>query len=990
MAVTQPLTSGGYFAGITEHTDMRILFTFLLTFAALMARSQNGTITGTVTEKDNGNEPAYGAIVRVDSTSYGAPCDFDGKYKISVPPGTYSVSCKYTGYGPVVVTSVVVVAGKTTPLDFQLTKASIMMGDTTKGFVVIYADRPKGAVAPMLEEIKEGNGAVDGTTDAEIKKTTSTDAGQVARRIPGVTLVDNRFIVIRGLSERYNSVLLNNVLAPSVESDVKAFSFNLVPAQMIERFMIYKSPSADLPGEFAGGVVRVTTTDIPAQTSLSVGYASGYRSGTTFEPFQLNKGGSGDAFGFGARSRSLPAGFPSNIRTLTSPAAVQAAGQSLPNNWGYETFNAPIDHRFNATYSLRVSRKKIQFGNITSVNYSNTYQYLVSQRSDYNTYNPATMQSDTVFNYFDHIYTNSVRLALVQNNSIRFGKTGQHRINLKNLMNQMGDNESTFRTGANIEEGDYRREYAFRYTQRFVYTGQLMGEHEFNEGRTRFDWTIACSAARRQDPDWKRVRYTLPFSAANDSPYYVYVPFSAQPFYMGRLFIEMEENIYAGALNFQQEITLGADSAAKKDGYTFTVKAGGYYELKSRNYHVRNIGYKAASPATYSNEALLITPVGELFDPANINDTDGFEIDEDTKKADQYYASMNIQAGYAQVLLPFGKFKGKTDGEDHERVRLSTGVRIENSIQKLHGNRQNGDTVIVDNPVLRVLPSVNVAFNLTDRMLIRAAYGKTLNRPEFREISPNYFYDFIFNSINVGNPDLRTPRVDNFDLRWEFYPRPGENITVGGFYKKFIDPIEMYFIPGVGSGGTRSFTWGNAAQAVNMGLEIEMRKKLDSINVPVIRNLSIVANAAWIKSVIDLDSANVGNADQQRPMMGQSPWIVNAGLFYQDDSLGLQVNAMYNVIGPRVVIVGVPGIPEVWEMPRHQLDLSVSKTFGRNRNMDVRLNITDCLNQRFVLLQDANEDGKLDPETDQQMQSYQRGTYFTLGFTIRLLEPERH
>jgi hypothetical protein len=169
-------------------------------------------------------------------------------------------------------------------------------------------------------------------------------------------------------------------------------------------------------------------------------------------------------------------------------------------------------------------------------------------------------------------------------------------------------------------------------------------------------------------------------------------------------------------------------------------------------------------------------------------------------------------------------------------------------------------------------------------------------------------------------------------------------------------------------------------------MEVEVRKKFDSLNVPVIRNLGIVANAAWINSTIDLDSVTTDS----RPMMGQSPWIVNGGFFYQNDSSGLQVNVMYNVIGPRVVIVGVPGIPEVWEMPRHQLDLSVVKTFGRNKNLDVRLNVTDCFNQPFVLLQDANDDDILDRETDQQMQSFRRGTYFTLGFTLRLLEPKKY
>jgi TonB-dependent receptor len=949
--------------------------------------AQNGYIEGTVTEAENNNEPAFGAIVSVDSTRYGAPCDFDGKYRISIPAGTYAVSCKYTGYGPVTITQVVVAAGKTTPLDFHLTRASILMGDST-GFVTIYAERPKEAVAPMLEEIKEGNGAVVGTTANEIRKSTATDAGQVARRIPGVTLVDNRFIVIRGLSERYNAVLLNNVLAPSVESDVKAFSFNLIPAPMIERFMIFQSPAANLPGEFGGGVVRITTTDIPSQTSLNIGYATGFRSGTTFEPFSLNKGTSADLFGFGANSRALPAGFPTNVRSVISqPQAVMAAGRSLRNDWCYETKPAQLDQRFNATYSLRLSKEKFQFGNVTSLNYSNTNTHFTSNRLDYNAFNTTLMHSDTVFNYKDAVYVNSVRLAVVQNNAFRFGKAGQHKINIKNLANQMGDNETTLRTGRNIEEGNYREEYSYRYSQRFVYTGQLMGEHEFNNSRTKLEWTAAYSAARRNDPDWRRARYTKPLSAAPGDPFTVYIPFSAQPFYMGRLFIEMEEDIYAGSLAFEQQITVGKDSATKKEGYSFTIKAGGYYEQKERTYGVRNLGYKAASSQTFGNYELQLLPICDLFAEENINTTNGLAIDEDTKKADTYYASTAIQAGYVMGVFPFGSFKGKTDEEMHERVRVSLGARYEASVQKLNGNTQNGDTVVVDNPVARILPSVNVAYNLTDRMLVRAGYGKTLNRPEFREISPTYFYDFLFNSINVGNPDLRTASIDNYDIRWEFYPRPGENITLGAFYKQFIDPIEMYFIPGVGSGGTRSFTWGNAPKAVNWGLEMEIRKKLDSINVPVLRNLAVVANAAWINSTIILDSTSTS---EQRPMMGQSPWIVNAGLYYQNDSIGLQVNAMYNVIGPRVVIVGVPGVPEVWEMPRHQIDFSVTKTLGKNKNIDVRLNITDALNQEFVLLQDANDDDKLNKSTDQVMQSYKRGTYFTLGFTVRLLEPKQH
>lgn len=945
--------------------------------------AQTGTVTGVVTEKPAVGlpGPVVGAVVKVDSIAAGAQTDFDGKYSIRIAPGTYSITCKFFGYSPVTISGVKVEAGKSTPLDFVLdaSKNNLDSGATTFTFIDY---RPTSTQGAILDTIRKGNAVVDGTGSSEIAKTPVTNAGEVAKRLPGVTLVDNRFVVVRGLSERYNSVLLNSVLAPSVESDVKSFSFDLVPSAMIDNFLIYKSPSPDLPGEFAGGVIRINTTEIPDHSGINVNYQAGFRSGTTMQPIILNKGTSSDAFGFGANSRALPAGFPEDLAKVTSKSTLQQLGREMPDNWTYQTFNAPVDNRFNMTWNYRYSKagskdhNGFQFGNITGINYSNTYSSFTSYRLDYNTYSASTHSSDTIFSYEDLVGRQSVRLALVQNNALRFGKAGNQHITFKNLFNQMGDNETSLRTGRNMEEANFHQDYSYHYTQRTIYTGQLGGQHYFNNKRTQFDWTAAYSLSRRQDPDWKRVHYYKDFSAQADDPFYVYVTSAPTPSFMGRIYMWLVEDIKAANANFQQIVTLGKDSNA----YSFTVKAGVYAEDKERDFRVRNIAYKAASIQTYSNSELLVSPINTLFNTANIDSTNGLQISEKTSLSDQYKASNKLQAGYVMVILPFGHFTGKNDLQPHERVRVSGGLRVEHNDQQLHSHKTNSnDTAIVINNITSFLPSVNIAFNLTDRMVGRVSYGKTLNRPEFREIAPFYFYDFVFNSINTGNENLKIATVDNYDLRWEFYPRSGENITVGLFYKKFINPIEVYFVPGVGSGGTRSFTWGNAPRADNYGAEIEVRKRLDSLNIPVIRNIGIVANAAWIDSRIKLDT--VGST---RPMMGQSPWIINAGLFYQNDSLRLQINAMYNVIGPRVVIVGVPGIPEVYEMPRHQLDFAVVKTFGSKNNIDVRLNITDLLNQETLLMQDADGDGKLNRNTDQRMQYFKRGTYYTLGVTVRL------
>ncbi len=969
---------------------MRNLFVFLLSVLSLTVAAQNGTISGTVVEQDNADAPAFGAIISVDSTRYGAQADFDGKFKISLPAGTYNVRCQYTGYIPVSAKTVVVVAGKTTTVDFPLSDHLEIIAGDSGGVVEIVDFKITGTTGSMLKEVQEGNTATDGQTKEEIKASPVPDATGVARKIPGVTIVDNRFIIVRGLSERYNAVMLNGVMAPSVESDVKAFSFNLIPASMIDRFMVYKSASPDMPGEFAGGVVRLTTTEIPDATSLVVNYQFGYRNGTTFQPFLLNTPQKGDVLGMGLGARELPAGFPANVRNLTTPVALQAAGQSLGNTWTMTDGNALPDHRFNATYSYRLSKPKYQFGNITAVNYSYTNSYWAVRKHDFYVYDPNTGIADTLVDYNDENYVNSVRLAIVQNNALRYGDKGQHRITFKNLYNQLGDNETSIRSGDNYETGEQLREYSFHYVQRSIYTGQLGGQNEFNDDRTKLDYTLGYSMGTRNDPDWKRARYSRPFGAAPNDPYYLYVPSSAVPFFLSRLHVNMNEHAYAGAVNFEQKITIGANEEAKKESYTFTVKAGAYAEMKEREFGVRNIGYKYGNVALFQHPEILTLPIDSIFMPENINNDSGFAIDEDTKKADSYIASNKLIAGYAMVVLPLGKFKGQFDGLSHERIRVSMGARAEKNVQQLNSNKYSEDTVIVKNDELRILPSVNVAFNLTDRMLVRAAYGKTVNRPEFREIAPLYFYDFISNSINEGNDSLKTATIDNIDLRWEFYPRNGENITVGAFYKRFENPIEMYFVPGVGSGGIRSFTWSNAPSATSYGVEIEVRKKLDSVNLPIIRHISVVANAAYIHSEITLSDNYTGPQDVQRPMMGQSPWIVNAGLYYQNDSAGFQFNVMYNVIGPRVVVAGVLDVPEVYEMPRHQVDLSIVKTFGERKNVDLRLNVIDLFNQETLLLQDKEGDGNLDRITDNRMSSFKRGTYATIGVTVRLLEPRKN
>lgn len=934
-----------------------ILFLLLL-FSSREVLAQSG-IKGIVKDKGTG-ETLIGANIRVDSLeNVGASAGLDGDYTIPLQPGNYSITCSFVGYVPKTI-KVTVVAGKVIEVNFAMDNISIKMDE-----FVIKDTKIEGGIISTVTDTKNEDQVVSVMGKEEIKKGTYNTSADVARKIPGVTVVDNRFVIVRGLTERYNAVLINNALAPSLETDVKSFSFDILPSGVIEKFMIYKSPSPDLPGEFAGGAIQVFTSSIPQSSGITASYSTSFRTQTTGNSFLLNEGSSKDWMGLGLKDRNLPSGFPENIRTSPSNGEVP----SLPNNWGYDITKANLDQRFTLGINQKWElNKNATLATVSSINYSFTNQFFESNRLDYNTYDSINQSSDTIFYYRDSIFQKQVRVGFMHNWAFRYKN---HSFDFRNILNQNGTNETNFRQGTNYEEGNDRKEYSFRYNQRTLYTGQLGGKHSWNKHdieTNKVEWTIGYSLARRNDPDWKRIRYAR--AIETEDPFVAYIPFSAQPFYMGRLFLDMDEDIKMISGSFEHTF-LSSDKDSVVREFQPKIKAGFYLENKDRTFSVRNIGYAPSNLFSF-NWNMAYLPVDSLFMPENINSTNGLKLDEDTKGSDSYVAANYLRSYYLMGVLPFNK-----------HFNLTGGLRVEDNLQSLYSAEIGSDTVIVENHIISPLPSANFVFKISDTLQFRLAYGKTLNRPEFRELAPLSFYDFVFNSIYTGNDSLLTPTIHNFDFRTEYYPSSSEMISIGVFYKKFINPIEMYFVPGVGSGGTRSFSYQNSPSATSFGVELDIRKSFSKTKIHFIKDLTFVGNFSYIKSKIQLneDGALTG-LDPTRPMMGQSPYIINAGLYYQNDSIGLGVSVMFNRVGERVVIVGIPDIPEVYEMPRSLLDITISQRI--TKHITIRFSAQDLLNQNFVLLQDANNDKKLDVNVDQRMQFYKRGSYFTLGFQFAL------
>lgn len=939
----------------------RIVLTWLaLLLLPLAIYAQNGTIRGVVIDGGT-NETLVGAAVVIKEPFQGVTTNLDGEYVLDkLTPGKYDLHITYISYDPLIIENVVVEANKTVTLNVKMSSATQQLQT-----VSVVARRVQHTDVSIINSIKTAELVVSGVSAQQISRSQDRDASQVVRRIPGVTIIEDRFIVVRGLNERYNAVQLNDINAPSLEDDVRSFSFDVIPSSQLERILIYKSPSPDLPGDFAGGVIKIYTKSIPDESGMEVNYSIGYEPSTTFKDFYITERYSGHWSGLNRGHYDLPSGVPSDIRKVSNATELQRIGQSFKNNWVPEKNTAFFNQSASVTGYLKKPLGSMVLGNYTSVNYSNSFSSENPQRYDYNTYDRVNNTSLPIYWFDDNKYKQTIKLGLIHNYGLRINPN--HSVEFKNLFNNIGSYEYVNRGGNHYDFEFFPSNHSFQQLYRTIYTGQLSGKHDFFDKQTQIQWLGGYSTSNRDMPDNKRYRSDLEEVNGSRDNAIIYVPIGgAQPYFLGRFYSEMDETTITGSLNITQKISFGEGTLFKP-----VLKAGAYIEEKDRSFLARNIGY---TQAINFNLDLRLLPIDQLFAPENINNNGGIKIDEQSNPQDSYEATSSLKAYYGMLTLPVTS-----------KIKIIGGIRIEDYTQTMK-------SATTDGPVNEVyqktdlLPSVNIAYSFSDKMLVRGAYGKTVNRPEFRERAPFNFYDFNFNVNKKGNIFLADANINNMELRWEYYPTVSEMINFGGFYKKFENPIESGFEAGAGSGGAKNFRPMNAKSAVNYGLELEVRKSLAGLfNSAFFDKLMVVFNGAIIKSEVEIGTGiGSGRDTDNRPLQGQSPYIVNTGLFYNNEDKGLQVNLLYNTFGKRIYSVGYTNAdrtrvlyPDVYEMPRHLLDFTANKTF--KNNVSIKLGITDLFNQKSIFLQDANEDEKFEKNNDQILQSSRPGTLFTLG-----------
>jgi len=927
--------------------------------------AQTGNIKGKVIDKKT-KETLVGVIVKLENPSKGVITDLDGGFILNnLPEGTYNLEISYISYSTKKIKGVKVNADKTTELNIEMEQDSKQLGEVTVSETKVTNTETAGVM-----EMKKSSSIVNTISAAQISKSQDRDASEVVRRIPGVSIVENRFIMVRGLADRYNTVWMNDACAPSSEVDKKAFSFDMVTSGLIDRMLVYKTASPELPGDFAGGMVKIYTTAMPQKTNFMAQYQSSYRDNSTYTPYYHTKTYSNDWLGMGYKDRAIPNGTPANLNSSNySTSDINNFSRSFNNDWTIYKQRSDPDQRFNTAFSGVIKKGNFKFGSVSAINYAKTYQTFNIHRQFWDSTKQET-------DWTDIQSTGTVRVTAIQNFAVSYK---DHKIEFRNFFNQLGRSQVTQRS-SNYLAGPNERTYAELYDNRTTFSSQLSGTHSFFDGKTEYTWTGGYAYNHKDMPDYKRITYNKQRNQP-DSAYYTSIPSgSANITNGGRFFSNLNETIKSFNHNIKQTIKLW--------NYSFDLNAGNYFEYKDRAFSAREFGYviRSSQQAYY----MKFLPLDQIFSSVNVGTPGGFHLDEQTKSYDKYNAQNKLVSTYLAGNFPIGM-----------HIKLQGGARYEYNVQSLQSH-VNQDTLHPSIITKYWLPSVNTSYsfnfkkpkeeNKNYKNILRASYSKTLNRPEFREWAPLYFYDFEFNAgiygslyPSVVNPTggvLKIAEIQNYDVRYEFYPSAGEYIQFGAFYKTFINPIQQVILFS-GGGDSPAFTFVNADNAIVKGVEVDVRKNMAFIDkilaIRVFKNFNVIGNISLMQS--NMNISKVINQATKTPLQGQSPYLANGGIYYQNDSTGTQISLLYNIFGSRLFYLGTINSASIGEMGRKTLDISISQRIYKR--IAFTFSVQNILNAPFRLVQDVNRDGKFTlSNNDREVMYYRMGAYYSAGIKV--------
>ncbi len=908
------------------------------------ADASRGQITGTVLDEKTG-EAIVGASIVIEGTTIGAPSDLDGRYAIrNAPLGICTLVISSLGHTSKRITGITVAAGRAVVIDVALPPQSIELKP-----IEVTVERVKGTEASLLVKRRTSLSVTDGVSAEMIRKSGDANAGDALRRVTGVSVVDGRSLVVRGMGGRYSNVRLNGATLPSPEPERREVPLDLFPSGLLQDIVTSKTYTPDQPGSFSGGMVDLATKEFPSKLIVNFSTSTSYGTTTTGKERLASGGGQkqflGLDMGVDNGDRGVPDVIKNNANWASDSSIQRVAGLALADRrWTPTRAGTPV----NGGYSLNIGDRlslggQRELGFVASWTYNNGYRSTKERYTEWDGYGPS-------LDYHIERGVQSVLWGGLLSSTLKL--SDNHKLSLAGMYNRIGEDEARSATGFDVYSDQNVAETRLRFLSRRISSLQVSGDHNLpGLAHSIIHWRASTAAAGRSEPG---SRSNLYFLNTGETPEDTLYRWYHTGYSGASIFTDLKDHDAQFALDWT--LPLGRSNAR--------LKLGTFAESKDRAFAASRYLFDSYGQAPANGLA------ESIFVPANIGSgRNQFRLENGTFADDHYDANEHNTAVYLMSDFPvFGHFRF-VGGARYEHNLLTV-----NSADRSYPATDPRSKVRIRSNPKDWLPMASVIWTVSERTNVRGVVSRTIARPEYRELSQFAFQDYALGPLTVGNPNLKTTYIMNYDLRWEIYPQPGQLLAVSVFWKTFKDPIER--VVSLGSSGSRNtFTFENSAAAYDRGIELEGRKSLDFLS-SALSGVTLGGNVTFVSSHVRIVQGG-GTLELNRPLHGQSPYTINTVLSYTSQHATTEISALYNVFGDRLISAGRWPTDPMYEKSRHQLDM----TFGQKlwQGLSLKATAKNLLDARYRVTQKqllgdmAGKEGVV--------QEYRYGLTFGVGLT---------
>ncbi|RCL68363.1 MAG: TonB-dependent receptor [Cryomorphaceae bacterium] len=927
------------------------LIAFLISFNML---SQTGLVRGSLIDNDF-QDPVPFANIIVKETGTGTTTDFDGNYELELIEGNYTILFSFIGYETVEIKDVNVNSSEPTIVN-------VTMNTLAQGLdeVVVSVSASTNTEKSVLEFQKQSISLVDGLSSQRIKSSGASNIASAVKSVPGVSVQGGKYVYVRGLGDRYTKSILNGVDIPGLDPDRNTIQMDIFPTNILDNVIVVKSASAEMPADFTGGIVDVITKEFPNSKQFSISFSSAFNPKMHYnDNYLTSKSSNTDFLGFDDGLRSIPVdpyqGY-SVSESINSPKITNVTREFNPNMAAINKTSLG-DYSFNISGGNQILLKnENRLGYFGSLSYKNNTNFY--ENSENNTYYRDADKS--VFKLFENriqkgrLGENSVILSAMTGLSY---KTNLSKYKFNFLHIQNGESSAgIFDQTVNLNDSKNLLKHNIEYTQRSITNLLFSGTHTFdNESEWKLNWKISPTKSSIKDKDIRTTSFEI-----TDEQKFV-VPLNGKP---SRIWRNLDEVNIVSKIDIEKKLNLFSRAAKLKFGALNSYKEREYDIFSYRINVPTNLGIlDNGNPDNLLKPENTWTPTNTIGNHIALYTNGGVE------RGKNYDANQINISGYSSIEFKF------TD-----KLKSIIGLRAEKFVQKYTGENSGGTVKYDDEKVIDkfdLFPSTNFIYSIKENTNLRLSYSKTTARPSFKEVSIAEIYDPLSNMTFNGNIDLKPSYIDNIDIRYEIFGEDNQLFAVSGFYKSFKDPIELTYY----EASTENFQPRNLGNAKVFGLEFEMRRQISksfgvNVNASVIESQQEYGESERNLRTLGLrDGESLGD---YRNLQGQSPFLINSSIDYNDGKNGLKAGLFFNMQGETLEVVGTGFAPDVYTKPFESLNLNLSKTFGEKQNKTVTIKIENLLDSKKESFYKAFK-------ANNEIFSFrEEGTTFSIGYSIKL------